>query len=200
MLGPDDGAWAASLLSVTDAGTFEHGTSTLQLRTRPDDDARWQSVRSRLFATRAERTYPARDDKVVAGWNGLAISALVDTAHTFERPDLLEAALAAGRLLREVHVVDGRLRRVSRDGVVGSPAAVLEDVALVASAFLDLGMATADPSWYDDAAGLIDQIDAFAAPDGGFYDTAADAEQLVARPRDPSDNASPSGSRPWCTP
>ena len=71
-LGEDDGRWAASLLSVTDAGTFEHGTSVLQLRTDPEDTARWARVRAALLEARGRRERPARDDKVVAAWNGLA--------------------------------------------------------------------------------------------------------------------------------
>src|SRR5689334_10987453 len=78
LLGADDGAWAAQLLGVTGPGTFERGFSTLQLRVDPDDEARWERVRSRLLEARAERTHPARDDKVVASWNGLAITALAE--------------------------------------------------------------------------------------------------------------------------
>ncbi len=93
-----------------------------------------------------------------------------------------------------MHLVDGRLRRVSRDGVVGAPAGVLEDHGCVAAGFLDLLQATGDPVWLERAGLLLDTaLERFAADDGGFFDTADDAEALVARPRDPSDNASPAG-------
>jgi uncharacterized protein YyaL (SSP411 family) len=86
------------------------------------------------------------------------------------------------------------LRRVSRDGVVGAHAGVLEDYGCVATGFLALACATADSVWVDRAGDLLDTVLAhFAAPDGGFHDTADDAEMLMIRPRDPSDNASPSG-------
>ena len=99
-----------------------------------------------------------------------------------------------GDLLWRVHMVDGRLRRVSRDGVVGAPAGVLEDHGCVAAGFLDLLQVTGDPVWLTRAGVLLDiALEHFAAEDGGFFDTADDAEALVARPRDPSDNASPSG-------
>lgn len=187
VLGPDDGAWAAALLSVTEAGTFERGASTLQLLRDPDDPERWESVRRRLLEARATRERPARDDKVVAAWNGLAISGLC-------RAGYVAAAVEAGELLWRVHMVDGRLRRVSRDGVVGAPAGVLEDHGCVAAGFVDLLSATGDPVWLHRAGVLLEAALAhFAAPDGGFFDTADDAEALVARPRDPSDNASPSG-------
>ena len=197
VLGADDGAWAADLFAVTAEGTFEHGLSTLQLRHFPADAAersRLQEVRRRLLAAREERPRPARDDKVVAAWNGLAISGLVDAARRLGRPDLLAAALDAARLLVDVHLRDGRLLRVSRDGVAGPHAGVLEDYGCVASGLLALAQATADPRWLELATGLIDTaLDGFAAPDGGFFDTHADAEALVTRPRDPGDNASPSG-------
>ncbi|KRE93466.1 N-acylglucosamine 2-epimerase [Nocardioides sp. Soil774] len=194
VLGEDDGAWAADLLAVTDGGTFEHGTSTLQLRHAPDDTSRWASARARLLDARAARVRPARDDKVVAAWNGLAISGLVATWQRLGEQRHLDAAVAAGRLLVDVHLVDGRLRRVSRDGVAGRPDGVVEDLGCVATAFVDLAAATLDATWTDHARALLDDALArFRADDGGFFDTASDAEALVARPRDPSDNASPSG-------
>jgi uncharacterized protein YyaL (SSP411 family) len=194
VLGADDGAWAAHLLDVTEAGTFEHGTSTLQLRHGTDDPERWARVRATLLAAREQRVRPARDDKVVAAWNGLAISGLVDAWRRLGEAGWLDAAVTAGELLWDLHLVDGRLRRVSRDGVVGAPAAVLEDLGCVAHAFVDLAAATADAAWLDRARALLDDaINRFRADDGGFHDTAADAETLVARPRDPGDNASPSG-------
>ncbi|WP_432477363.1 thioredoxin domain-containing protein [Nocardioides sp. GXQ0305] len=194
VLGPDDGAWAARWLGVTEAGTFENGTSTLQLREDPDDLDRWFDVQRRLREARAARPRPARDDKVVAAWNGLAISGLCRAGTLLGQPAYVEAAVAAGELLWDRHLVDGRLRRVSRDGVVGSPAGVLEDHGCVAAGFLDLLQATGDAAWLERARVVLDAaLEHFAADDGGFFDTADDAEALVARPRDPSDNASPSG-------
>jgi uncharacterized protein YyaL (SSP411 family) len=199
VLGEADGRWAAQLLGVTDTGTFEHGASTLQLRTDPPatDLSRWFTVRAKLLAARDHRTRPARDDKVVAAWNGLAVTGLARAAAVRtgeERDELVAAAGRVGDLLWRVHWVDGRLRRVSRDGVVGAPAGVLEDYGCVADGFLSLLEATADPVWLERSGVVLDvALEHFTADDGGFYDTADDAEVLVARPRDPSDNASPSG-------
>ncbi len=193
-LGPGDGAWAAALLTVTPDGTFEHGTSTLQLRSDPDDPARWQRVRRALYDHRATRVRPARDDKVVAGWNGLAIGALAEAGDLLGEPRYVRAAEAAARLLLEVHVTGDRLRRVSRDGRVGAHAGVLEDHALVASALMTLHQVTGEPAWLPPAEALVETVlTRFGAADGGFYDTAEDAQRLVTRPRDPTDNASPSG-------
>ncbi len=200
VLGDDDGRWAADLLSVTDTGTFEHGSSVLQLRGDPDDAERWSRVRAALLESRAGRERPARDDKVVAAWNGLAIASLARAAGMLGEPRLLDAALRAGTLLWDLHVVStgsttgARLLRVSRDGVAGAHAGVLEDYGCVADGFLALAEATGEGAWVERAGLLLDvALDQFAAPDGGFHDTAADAEALITRPRDPSDNASPSG-------
>ena len=106
VLGADDGSWVAELLGVTDAGTFEHGSSVLR-RTRELDDAddrvRWERDRSLLAAARSARPQPARDDKIVAAWNGLAIAALADAGAIFDRPDWIDAAVSAGELLHALH-------------------------------------------------------------------------------------------------
>src|SRR5215470_5858414 len=78
VLGPDDGRWAAELLAVTSAGTFEHGSSVLRLPVDPDDQQRFARVRARLLDARAGRPQPDRDDKVITAWNGLAITALAE--------------------------------------------------------------------------------------------------------------------------
>ncbi|KRF13857.1 N-acylglucosamine 2-epimerase [Nocardioides sp. Soil797] len=193
-LGGDDGVWAAEVFTVTETGTFEHGSSTLQLLSDPDDLGRLESVKQRLLEARATRVRPELDDKVVAAWNGLAITGLCDAGTLLGEPSYVEAAVAAGELLWDLHVVDGRLRRVSRGGVVGRHDAVLEDFGCVASGFLSLLQATADAVWLERARVLLDDALArFRADDGGFHDTASDAEQLITRPRDISDNASPSG-------
>jgi uncharacterized protein YyaL (SSP411 family) len=194
VLGPADGAWAAELLTVTAGGTFENGASTLQLRSQPEDRERWESCRQRLLEARASRVRPDRDDKVVAAWNGLAISGLVDAGTMLGVPSYVEAAVRCGEFLASTHVSEGRLLRVSRDGVAGSHAGVLEDHGCVATGFLALACATGDGGWVDRAGALLDDVlTHFVADDGGFHDTADDAEALLVRPRDPSDNASPSG-------
>jgi uncharacterized protein len=189
------GPVAAELFAVTAAGTFEHGRSVLQLPQDPTDQEQYAAQRARLLELRARRVRPARDDKVVAAWNGLAIGALAECGALFDRPDLVEAATTCAELLADVHMVDGRLRRVSRDGVVGVPDGVLEDHGDVAEGLLALHQVTGERRWLDLAGSLVDlAVMHFADPRGGFFDTADDAEQLVRRPQDPTDNATPSGS------
>ncbi|HVV17896.1 MAG TPA: thioredoxin domain-containing protein [Pseudonocardiaceae bacterium] len=197
LLGDQDGRWAADLLGVTAHGTFEHGDSTLQLRADPDDPARWSSVRGRLLLARKARPQPARDDKVVTAWNGLAIGALAEAGVALGRPDWVAAAIRAAEFVVDTHVVDGRLRRTSRDGVVGTSPGVLEDYGCLAEGLLALYQSTADARWLATATGLLEvATEWFKDYDsaGAYFDTADDAERLIRRPADPTDNASPSGA------
>ena len=197
VLGIDDGPWAAEVLVVTPAGTFEHGASTLQLPHDPQDLARWSRVREQLRAARSARPRPSRDDKVVAAWNGLAIAALAEAGALLDRPDWIDAAAAAADLVIAVHLGaddDDRLCRTSRDGHAGNNDGVLDDYAGMAEGLLALYQVTSEEPWLIFAGMLLDvAIQHFADGDGGFYDTADDAPALVVRPRDPSDNAEPSG-------
>jgi len=195
VLGEQEGAWAAELLGVTSRGTFEHGTSTLRLLRDPDDDARWAQARSRLAAARRRRPQPLRDDKVVTAWNGLAIGVLAEAGVVLSEPGWVAAAEAAADLLTRVHWDGAALRRTSRAGVVGAPAAVLEDYGCLADGLMVLGGVTGEARWVEVATALLESaLDRFVV-DGDVVDTAHDAAdpRLGRRPSDPTDNASPSG-------
>ena len=193
-LGEQDANWAASTFHVTTAGTFEHGFSTLQLRGNPDSE-RLAAVSARLLEIRERRWAPARDDKVVAAWNGWLIDSLVWAAQVFGEPGWLELARGAAEHLWAVHWVDGRLRRVSRDGVAGESAGLAEDYGAVAQGFATLAGVLGEGAWLERAVTVLTTaLELFGAPDGGFFDTAADAESLYVRPRDVSDNPTPSGT------
>ena len=143
------------------------------------------------------RPQPGRDDKVVTAWNGLAITALAEASVALGRPEFLDAATRCARTLLDLHVVDGRLRRASLGGRVGDSAAILEDYAALATGLLTLHQITGEVQWLDAATGLLDTALAhFADPDrpGRWFDTADDAEQLLVRPADPLDGATPSGA------
>ncbi|MFE1142294.1 thioredoxin domain-containing protein [Streptomyces rochei] len=197
VLGEEDAELAARYFGVTREGTFEHGASVLQLPQQDGvfDADRIASVRERLLAARDGRPAPGRDDKVVAAWNGLAIAALAETGAYFERPDLVEAAGAAADLLVRLHLDDhARLFRTSKDGRAGAHAGVLEDYADVAEGFLALASVTGEGVWLDFAGLLLDHVlTRFRDDSGSLYDTASDAERLIRRPQDPTDNATPSG-------
>ncbi|MEU3629322.1 thioredoxin domain-containing protein [Streptomyces fradiae] len=196
-LGEDDAAYAARLHGVTEEGTFEEGASVLRL---PQDagvaDAeRLSGIRARLLAARDLRPRPGRDDKVVAAWNGLAVAALAEAGACFDRPDLVERATEAADLLVRVHLDEGgRLARTSRDGRSGGHAGVLEDYGDVAEGFLALAAVTGEGVWLEFAGLLLGIVlDRFRGEGGELFDTAHDAEPLIRRPQDPTDNAAPSG-------
>ncbi|MGW3649526.1 thioredoxin domain-containing protein [Streptomyces sp. NPDC000878] len=198
VLGDEDAELAAHYFGVTVDGTFEEGASVLQLPQHEGvfDAEKVESIRVRLLDARAARPAPGRDDKVVAAWNGLAVAALAETGAYFERPDLVDAALAAADLLVRVHLDDrAHLARTSKDGQVGANAGVLEDYADVAEGFLALASVTGEGVWLEFAGFLLDHVLVrfVDAESGSLYDTASDAEQLIRRPQDPTDNAVPSG-------
>ena len=193
VLGESDGAWAVAQLDVT--GTFEHGSSVLQRRTEPDDLPRYERVRAALLQARDDRPQPGRDDKVVTAWNGLAVAALAEGGVLLDRPLWTAAAERCADLLRDLHLVGERLLRTSRDGTAGSAGGVLEDYADLAEGLLALYQVTGDASRLADAGGLLEVVlQHFGDGSGGFYDTADDAEQLVRRPQDPTDGATPGGT------
>ncbi|GAB89901.1 thioredoxin domain-containing protein [Gordonia rhizosphera] len=195
VLGDDDGLWAAELFGVTATGTFEHGRSTLQLRRDPDDPVRFTSVAVRLLSARASRPQPARDDKVVTGWNALAVTALAEAGAGLGRPEWIDLGASCARSLVDHHIVDGRLRRSSLGGTVGAPMAALEDHAALVTALLTLHQVTGETSWRDEGLALLDSaVEVFADPEapGTWFDAVGDG--LIARPRDPIDGATPAGA------
>ncbi|OBG37727.1 thioredoxin domain-containing protein [Mycobacterium sp. E3198] len=197
VLGVDDGRWAAEVFAVTRTGTFEHGSSVLQLPADPDDPQRAERVRAALLAARRTRAQPGRDDKVITSWNGLAITALAEASVALDEPELAMAAGRCASALLDAHVVDGRLRRASLGGVVGDSPGILEDHATLATGLLALYQLTGEEQWLGAATGLLDTaLRHFADPQrpGRWFDTADDAEQLMLRPGDPLDGATPSGA------
>jgi len=184
---------------ASDAGRAErHGRA-------PDEVADLlERARVALLAVRDRRPQPARDDKALAGWNGLMLGAFAEAAALLSRdgdPALGAAAAryralaerAADRLLAVLRGPDGRFLRSWKDGQARHTG-TLEDQACMADGLLALYEATADERWFVAAGETADAILArFGDPAGGFHDTADDAEALVARPRSLQDNAVPSG-------
>ncbi|MGP7959464.1 thioredoxin domain-containing protein [Sanguibacter sp. A247] len=201
-LGADDAAWVADICSVTDAGTFEHGTSVLRLAPHvlaapaaSSDGERWAHIRTRLHEVRATRTAPARDDKVVAGWNGLTLGALAEAGRTLDAPHLVELATRVAHTVVGRHLTDGTLHRTSLGDRVSPVEGTLEDHGLLADGLLQLHAATGDPHWYDVAHQIVNRmLDRFVDGDA-YYDAppAGTGPALVVRPGDPTDGSSPSG-------
>ncbi|GAB3998236.1 hypothetical protein GCM10029992_23470 [Glycomyces albus] len=191
LLGIEDARWACEAFGIDpERPNFEHGANVLLLPSDPGDGARFAAIRHRLAAARRSRPQPGRDDKVVACWNGLAIAALAEYASRTGHRDSQLAAERAAAALARVHLrPDGRLARASLAGTASEAPGILEDYAAVALGFLRLGGA-----WTDRAESLLAQIrERFSDGEGGFFDTAADAEELVTRPADVHDGPTASG-------
>jgi uncharacterized protein YyaL (SSP411 family) len=168
------------------------------------DAALWQRVRPLLARARNDRPQPGRDDKVVAGWNGLAVAALADAGAVLARPELVAAAERIAGYLGRVHwrpAADGpgRLMRVSHDGVARGIGGLLEDYALCAEGLFALYGVTGHTRWYELAEAILDAACARFAADGGLKDAAGESAQVTAAQggRDglePFDSATPSGA------
>ncbi|HSO28868.1 MAG TPA: thioredoxin domain-containing protein [Candidatus Sulfomarinibacteraceae bacterium] len=205
----------AAAYGVTDGGNWEGVTilsrvrPTAELagrfgRTASEIEAILASARGRLLEARSRRSQPARDDKAIAAWNGLAIAALADAARIIglatdgARPGdatryRVAAERAATTIVDRLLGPDGRLGRSWKDGRA-TAAGVLEDYACLADGLLALYEATFEERWFLDARRLADAVlERFADPAGGFFDTAVDHERLITRPKDVQDNATPSG-------
>jgi uncharacterized protein len=167
---------------------FEHGRSILRGRLGAQE-------RATLFEVRERRPKPLRDDKAIAGWNGLMLAALAESGRRLERADWIGAARELAEFLLGPLSTDGRLHRTWRDGVAKGTG-YLEDYADVAHGLYELHVATGELRWLHEAHRLaLLAVELFADDElGGFFLTPSDGEQLVARQKDLDDNPTPSGN------
>ena len=191
---------------VTDGGNFE-GKNILYIPTDPQVIATRAGVSTEtlmdviqraqrvLYEARVTRVWPGRDTKVLAAWNGLTLLGVADAARIFNRDDFAQLALRNAEFLLAEMVRDGRVMRTHKNGVTHIPG-FLEDHAAVALGFLAIFEQTLDVRWIVTARVIADHIleSFWDAPTGLLYDTAHDAEPLMTRPRDVTDNAIPSGT------
>jgi uncharacterized protein len=199
-LGDADAELAARVFGVTEEGNFEHGATVLsQPRPLPDVAAtlgieesalreRVDDLRRRLRAARASRPQPARDDKVLTAWNALAVAAFAETGAVLRREDYALVARRSAQFIVEAMMSDGVPKRSWMDGQARITG-FLEDCAHLANALLTVYEASGEPRFFDIARELCDQIpERFRDGTGTYFDTAGDAEQLIARPRSIDDN------------
>jgi uncharacterized protein len=168
---------------------FEHGRYVIRGELTDDE-------RERLFEIREQRPKPLRDDKAIAGWNGLLLAALAESGRRLQREDWTRAAVELAEfLLGPLSADGGRLHRTWRDGVAKGTG-YLEDYANVAHGLYELHVATGDLRWLHECRRLaLLAVDLFADDAlGGFFLTPADGEALVARQKDLDDNPTPSGN------
>jgi uncharacterized protein YyaL (SSP411 family) len=202
------GPAVAAAFGAIPGGNWDGGTNVLW-RPHPvqavadelgleEDDLRREveAARGRLFEERERRVRPATDDKVLAAWNGLAIAGLAEAGRVFGEERLVGAATdAAAFVLGSLRDGDGRLLRSWRDGRPG-PRGFADDHALLADGLLTLYESTFELRWFVAARQLCDELlRSFRDPEaGGFFQTAADGDALVLRPKELFDNAVPSGN------
>ena len=187
------GEEAASWFGASEGGNFEGANILVRGEGKPDGLAAW---RERLYEARSKRVWPGLDDKRLASWNALMISALAEAGAVLDRDDYLEAATrAADFVLGQMRDSGGRLLRTWKDGQ-GKLNAYLEDHAYLLEALLTLYESTFEPRWFAAARELADtMIERFADEEnGGFFETSVDHERLVARRKDLEDHPIPSGN------
>jgi len=192
-LGANDAARVAEALDVTADGNFE-GRSILH-RVRPDASAVLDAARAPMLAHRAQRVRPHRDEKVLAGWNGLMLRAVADAARVLDRDDLATMAETNARFLLTRMRSGRRILRSYKDGRATLPG-YLEDQAAVADGVLSLYELTLDAAWLEELRPLVEEmlVAFWDRSEDAFFDPAADHERLVVRPQDVTDNAIPSGT------
>ncbi|MEO8612871.1 MAG: thioredoxin domain-containing protein, partial [Chloroflexota bacterium] len=201
-----DAPVAIEYWGVTARGNFE-GQNILNV---PNDDAlvaerldmtvedlhkKLAAIKDKLYATRTHRVHPGLDDKILTAWNGMMLASLSEAARVLGRADYREAAVRNAEFLLSAMVApDDRLYRTHKDGH-SKINAYLEDYANLIDGLLELYQTTFDQRWFIEARRLADHVLLhFAADDGGFFDTSDDHENLIARPRNMQDNATPSGN------
>jgi uncharacterized protein YyaL (SSP411 family) len=182
---------------VSEEGNFE-GSNVLNVPAAPgaEPPAALEPARAALLQRRSSRVRPGLDDKRICSWNALALAALADAGAVLGREDYLDAARAcAGFILDRMRNGEGRLLRSWKDEEARIPA-YLEDHAYLVEALLVLYESTFEQRWFDEAESLAQvMIERFSDGErGGFYISADDSEQLLARRKDADDHPIPSGN------
>ncbi len=208
VLSAQDTAFVVEMFNTAVSGNFaeagelsENGNILyLEDRLSSEDATRWEAIRPHLFAAREQRIHPALDDKVLTDWNGLMIAAFAQAGQALGEPQYTMAAKTAADFILETMVDEnGRLLHRYRDGEAAI-AATIEDYTFLIWGLLDLYQATFDLHYLQEAIRLQAELDAHFwdgtgdAATGGYFFTADDAEQLISRPKESYDGASPSGN------
>ena len=207
VLGPELSRFAKAVCGVSAGGNFEghnipcrasgdEEDAQRQKLDLPAFQAKLEEVKAKLYAVRAKRVWPGRDEKILTAWNGLAISAFAQAGAAFDEPKYIAAAIEAAEfVLTKMRTPDGRLLRTCGIGQPAKLTAYLEDYSYFIDALVSLYEATFDPRWIVAATGLADVLhDRFDDPSGGFFYTADDHETLIARTKDLQDGSVPSGN------
>ena len=207
ILGDDDGKVFCEYFDITSEGNFEHGNSILNTPRSLEEFAAEQGKsveavtriinagRRRLFNVREGRVRPGRDDKILAAWNGLMMTAFAEAASILGRDDYRAIAVRNAEFITTQLMRDGRLLRTYKAGQAKLNG-YLEDYAYVIEGLLAVYEATYELRFFKQARALADTMVAqfWDEQDGGFYFTSSDHEKLITRTKDYFDNATPSGN------
>jgi uncharacterized protein YyaL (SSP411 family) len=158
---------------------------------------RLETARERLYEVRAQRIWPGLDDKVLIAWNGLMMAAFAEAARVLDRVDYAQIAAENAQFIdQNMRTEDGRLLRTWKAGSAAKYNAYLEDYAYLADGLLALYQTTFNPRWFEWVQELTQQMltHFHDQENGGFYDTSDDHEELLYRPKELQDNATPSGN------
>ncbi len=207
-LGKEEAELFCAVYDVTVEGNWED--HNILHRTRSDEQEakmlgmsvdelrrRLHGSRQKLLAERSGRVWPGRDEKILTAWNGLMIAAFAQAGAVLEQPKYLQAAeRAADWIVTNMRTAEGRLLRTAYAGSPPKLNGYLEDYAYLMDALTSLYEATFEPRWLKAALELarvaVEQC--WDEAEGGFFYTGKDHEQLIARTKDPHDNATPSGN------
>ena len=206
---PEDAELFKAAYATSPAGNFE-GSNVLQRAVGDAELAerfgmageqvqeRLRQMHKTLLAVREKRVRPNTDDKVLVSWNGLMLCALAEAGRYLQRADYLQAAKRnAEFLLAELHPGE-RLLRSWREGQARHNA-YLEDYAALILGLLALYQSDPEPRWFRWAERLTgEMVENFRDAEWGFFDTRADHEALITRPKDMQDNATPCGNSLAC--
>jgi uncharacterized protein YyaL (SSP411 family) len=207
VLGKETGTPFCAYYGVGTEGNFEGGSSVLNIASTFENVSQLYGIsveelgklleegREKLYAVREKRVRPGRDEKILTSWNGLMISSFADGFRVTGNKEYLKGAVdAAYFILREMRK-DGHLMRVFSKGK-SRIKAYSEDYAFLIQALIDLYEATFETGWLKEAEDLnrrmIDQF--WDERNGGFFFTGVENESLIARSRNPYDNAIPSAN------
>jgi len=206
-LGQEDGEVFCEFFDVTDEGNFEDGKSILNTPVSLEAFAKQKgksvdeinrvinACKRKLFNNREQRVRPGRDDKTLAAWNGLMLTAFAEAANILGRDDYRQVAIRNAEFIATQLIREGRLLRAYKEGQAKLNG-YLEDYSYVIEGMLAVYEATFDLKFFTQARELADTMIAqfWDEQDGGFYFTSSDHEELIARTKDYFDNASPSGN------
>jgi uncharacterized protein len=207
ILGEEDGPMFCDYYDITEQGNFEHGKSILNTPVKMEELARdkgipveefsrkTEAARKRLFYEREKRVRPGRDEKILAAWNGLMLTAFAEAANILGRDDYRAVAVKNAEFLLESLMQNGRVLRTYKDGAAKLNG-YLEDYSYLIEGLLAVYEATFDPKFFESARSLADtMIEQFWDEDeGGFFFTSTDHEELITRTKDYFDSATPSGN------